>query len=51
MNSEPRIGKYINKDEFHRQFPPGRVKDTIMNDIYNASCVSRAMTVFPVLGI
>ena len=33
INSDPRIGKYINKLELYNQFPPRRVKDTNMSEI------------------
>ena len=47
----PRIGKYINKHELHRQFPPRRVKDTNMNDIKNSLCVINVVIVTSVLNI
>ena len=33
INSSPRIGKYIDKHEFYRQYPPRRVKDTNISEI------------------
>ena len=51
INSAPRIGKYINKLELYRQFPPRRVEDTKMSEIENTSCVRNFMRVNPVSGI
>ena len=47
----PKIGKYINKLELCKHFPPRRVKDTNMSDIENTSCVRNIMRVTPVTGI
>ena len=33
INSAPRIGKYINKQELYRQCPHRRVKDSNMSEI------------------
>ena len=33
INYAPRIGKFINKEELYRQFPPIRVKDIKMTEI------------------
>ena len=51
INSAPRIGKYINKLEFYRQFPPRRVKNKKMSEIENTSCMRNVMRVIPVSGI
>ena len=51
INSAPMIGKYVNKHELYRQFPPRRVKETNMNEIENSSCVINVMTVTPILEI
>ena len=46
-NSAPRIGKYINNLELYRKFPPTRVKDTKMSEIYYTSGVRSVMKVTP----
>ena len=51
INSAPRIGKYIDKQELYRQFPPRKVKDTNISEIENTSCVRNVMKVTPVYGI
>ena len=51
INSAPRIGKFINKQELYRQCPPRRVKDSHISEIENTSCVRNFMNVTPVLGI
>ena len=43
INSAPRIGKFINKQELYRQFPPRRVKDSHISEIENTSCVRNFM--------
>ena len=51
INSASRIGKYINKLEFYRQFPPRRVKDEKIFEIENTSCVRNVIRVTPVFRI
>ena len=51
INYATRIGKYIDKQELYRQFPPRKVKDTNISDIENTSCVRNFMKVAPVSGI
>ena len=51
FNSTPRIGKYINKMELYKNFPPRRVKYTKISEIENTSCVRDVMRVNPVSGI
>ena len=51
INSAPRIGKYINKLELYRQYPPRKVKDKKMSEIENTSCVKNVMRVSSVYGI
>ena len=51
INSAPRIEKYIDKQEFYRQCPPIKVKDTNISEIENTSCVRNVMKVTPVYGI
>ena len=51
INSDPRIGKFINKQELYRQCPPRRVKDSHISEIENSSCVRNIMNVTPVSGI
>ena len=51
IKSAPRIGKYIDKQELYRQFPPRKVKDTNISEIENTSCVRNVMKVTPVSGI
>ena len=51
INSAPRIGKFINKQELYRQCPPRRVKDSNIYEIENTSCVRNVMKVTPVSGI
>ena len=48
INSAPRIGKYIDKQELYRQCPPRKVKDTNISEIENTSCVINVMKVNPV---
>ena len=45
------IGKYINKHELYRQFPPRRLKNTNNNKIESFSWVINVMIVTPVLNI
>ena len=49
--SAPRIGKYTNKLELYRKWPPRRVKDTKMSEIKNTLFVRSVMKVTPVSGI
>ena len=49
--SDPRIGKYIDKQEFYRKCPPRIVKDTNISDIENTSYMRNVMKVNPVSGI
>ena len=49
INPTPSIGKYINKMELYRQYPPRRVKDTKTSEIENTSHLWNVMT--PVSGI
>ena len=51
INSAPRIGKFINKQELYRQCPHRRVKDSHISEIENTSCVINVMNVTPVSGI
>ena len=51
INSAPRIGKYTNKQEFYRQCPHRKLKDTNKSEIENTSCVRKVMKVTPVSGI
>ena len=51
FNSTPRIGKYINKMELYKNFPPRRVKYTKISEIENNSCVRNVMRVNPESGI
>ena len=51
INSAPRIGKFIDKQELYRQCPPRRVKDSNISEIENTSCVRNVMKVTPVSGI
>ena len=51
INSAPRIGKFIDKQELYRQYPPIKVKDTNISEIENTSCVINVMKVTPVSGI
>ena len=51
INSDPRIGKYIDKHELYRQYPPRKVKDTNISEIENTSCMRNVMKVTPVSGI
>ena len=50
INSVPRIGKYIDKQELYRQCIPRKVKDTNISEIENSSCVKFFMKVTPVSG-
>ena len=50
INDAPIIGKFINKQELYRQFPPRRVKDSNISEIENTSCVRNVMNVTPVSG-
>ena len=51
INSAPRIGKFIDKQELYRQCPPRRVKDSNISEIENTSCVRNVMEVTVVSGI
>ena len=51
INSAPRIGKYIDKNELYRQCPPRRVKDSNISERENTSCVRNFMEVTTVSGI
>ena len=51
INSEPRVGKYINKMELYRQCPPRSAKDTKMTEIENNLCVRSVMKVNQVVRI
>ena len=51
INSSPRIGKYIDKQELYRQCLPRKVKDRNISEIENTSCVRNVMKVTPVSGI
>ena len=51
INSAPRIGKYIDKQELYRQCPPIKVKDSNISEIENTSCVINVIEVTPVFGI
>ena len=51
INSVPRIGKFINKQELYRQCLPRRVKDSNISEIENTSCVRNFMKVTTVSGI
>ena len=48
INAAAFIGKFTNKNEFHRQCPPILVKDTNLIEIKDASCVYIDMTISPV---
>ena len=45
INSAPRIGKYIDKQELYRQCPPRKMKDKNISEIENNSCVRNVMNV------
>ena len=51
VNSAPRIGKFINKQELYRQCPPRRVKDSHISEIEDSARVRNVMKITPVLGI
>ena len=51
IDSAPRIGKFINKQELYRQFPPRRVKDSHISEIEDSECVRNVMNITPVSGI
>ena len=51
INSSPRIGKYIDKQELYIQCLPRKVKDTNISEIENTSCVRNVMKLTPVSGI
>ena len=51
INSDPRIGNFIDKQELNRQCPPRRVKDSNISGIENTSCVRNVMEVTTVSGI
>ena len=51
INSAPRIGKYIDKQELYRQCPPRKVKDTNISETENISCVKNIMKVTTVSRI
>ena len=51
INSAPRIGKFIDKQELYRQCPPRRVKDSHISEIENTSCARNVMEVTVVYGI
>ena len=45
INSAPRIGKFINKQELYRQCPPRRVKNYHISEIENFECVINVMNI------
>ena len=51
INSAPRIGKFINKQELYRQCPPRRVKNSHISEIENCACVTNVMNITPISGI
>ena len=51
INSAPRIGKFINKQELYRKFPPRRVKNSHIYEIENCASVSNVMNITPISGI
>ena len=51
INSAPRIGKFINKQELYRQCPPRRVKNSHISEIEDSTCVRNVMNITPVSGI
>ena len=51
INSAPRIGNFINKQELYRQCPPRRVKNSHISEIEDYACVGNVMNITPVLGI
>ena len=50
INYAPRVRRYIDKQEFYRQCPPRKVKDTNISEVENTSCVRNFMKVTPVSG-
>ena len=51
INSAPRIGKFMNKLELYRHFPPRRVKDSHISEIEDSARVRNFMNITPVSGI
>ena len=51
MKSALRIENVINIYELYRKCPPRRVKDTVINEIENASCVYSVMIPPPVFKL
>ena len=51
INSAPRIGKFINKQELYRQYPPRRVKNSHISEIEDSACIRNIMNITPVSGI
>ena len=51
INSAPRIGKYIDKQELYIQCSHKKVKDTNIYEIENTSYVRNFMKMTPVSGI
>ena len=51
INSAPRIGKFINKEELCRQCPPRRVKNSHISEIEKCACVTNVMNITPMSGI
>ena len=51
INSAPRIGKFINKEELYRQCPPRRVKNSHISEIEKCACVTNVMKITPMSGI
>ena len=49
ISSAPRIGKYINRMEFYRQYPPRRVKNIKITEIENTSRVRSVASFTPVI--
>ena len=45
INSAPRIGTFIKKQELYIHCPPRRVKDSNISEIENTSCVRNVMEV------
>ena len=51
INSAPRIGKFINKQELYRQHPTRRVKNSHISEIEDYACAKNVMNTTPVSGI
>ena len=51
INSDPRIGKIINKLELYRQCPLRRVKNSHISEIEDSACVRNVINITPVLRI